>query len=70
VIVYEESDVSKYIMLTTTNSKRFLLLYVLGIDTQEVLYLESKQPFGTFKSVVPRQVGKCVGLSSYVKLLL
>lgn len=57
VLVYEEKDPQQFISVDTSSSKEFIYIHSGGKITDEVWFLRSDDPKGTFQCVQPRIEG-------------
>ncbi|NUN05264.1 MAG: S9 family peptidase [Bdellovibrio sp.] len=57
ILVYEEKDPQQFISVDTSSSKEFIYIHSGGKITDEVWFLRSDDPKGTFKCVQPRIEG-------------
>jgi oligopeptidase B len=64
-LVYEEKDETFYVYITRTKSKGYILAGSSSTLTDEVLYLDAKNPKGDFKVFAPRQKGVKYNIDHY-----
>ncbi len=54
-LIYLETDASFSVHVDQTNSGSFIVINIDGIDTNEIRYLNTSDPSGTFQVLYPRE---------------